>query len=74
MTHADDLQAVSVDEALIDVTSSVSNMKVLSVNGEHEDATSPDTAKELAESIRAQVKEVTGCTGKHTKFCQCHLK
>ncbi|KZV71579.1 DNA repair protein [Peniophora sp. CONT] len=50
MSVADDLQAVSVDEALIDVTSSVEQM------------VSSNPAKDFAESVRAQVKEATGCT------------
>lgn len=69
MTHADDLQAVSVDEALIDVTSTVSQMKVVSLDGEDhtkEDTLSSedlDPAKQLAEVIRAQVREATKCEG-----------
>ncbi|VDC00972.1 unnamed protein product [Peniophora sp. CBMAI 1063] len=50
MSVADDLQAVSVDEALIDVTSAVEQMA------------SSNPAKDFAESIREQVKETTGCT------------
>lgn len=57
MSHADDLQAVSVDEALIDVTSSVEAMQA-TVEGEE------DHAKGYAELIRAQVKNATGCDGK----------
>ncbi|KZT24009.1 DNA repair protein [Neolentinus lepideus HHB14362 ss-1] len=56
MSHADDLQAVSVDEALIDVSSTVAQMK-LSPQG----ATSEDPAKDLAELIRAQVRKTTSC-------------
>lgn len=56
MSHADDLQAVSVDEALIDVTSSVKAMASASeIDVEY--------AQEYAELIRAQVKKATGCTG-----------
>ncbi|RPD55674.1 DNA repair protein [Lentinus tigrinus ALCF2SS1-7] len=61
MAHADDLQAVSVDEALIDVTSSVARIRTeLAERLESSDDPS-DPAKDFAESIRAQVKKVTGC-------------
>ncbi|KAI9508820.1 DNA repair protein [Russula earlei] len=59
MSCADDLQAVSVDEALIDVTSTVGQMKVEPTSGD--DGASVDIAKELAESMRAKIKAVTGC-------------
>jgi DNA repair protein REV1 len=61
MSHADDLQAVSVDEALIDVTSTVAQMTVVSRNDD--DNISPNIAKELAESMRTQIKAATGCEG-----------
>ncbi|KAG7442234.1 DNA repair protein [Guyanagaster necrorhizus] len=54
MTHADDLQAVSVDEALIDVTSIVNRLRAKAKGV-------VDPAKELAETIRAEVKKSTGC-------------
>ncbi|KAE9408827.1 DNA repair protein [Gymnopus androsaceus JB14] len=58
MTHADDLQAVSVDEALIDVTLAVDRLR----EGAKTESTCPyDPAKELAELIRKQVKDSTGC-------------
>jgi DNA repair protein REV1 len=67
MSHADDLQAVSVDEALIDVTSTVAQMTVVptSLDGD-DDSISPDIAKELAESMRTQIKAVTGCEGTYS--------
>jgi DNA repair protein REV1 len=62
MSHADDLQAVSVDEALIDVTSSVIKLK------ESHSSSGPapvlDHAKLLAETIRNQIREVTHCEGR----------
>ncbi|KAI9069486.1 DNA repair protein [Trametes sanguinea] len=61
MAHADDLQAVSVDEALIDVTSSVARIRAElaeRTDGVQEDA---DPAQDFAEAIRAQVRKVTGC-------------
>ncbi|KAF7970196.1 hypothetical protein HWV62_24846 [Athelia sp. TMB] len=54
MTHADELEAVSVDEALLDVTSSTAQFAAA-----HPDATDP--AKEFADAIRTEVKEATGC-------------
>jgi DNA repair protein REV1 len=64
MAHADDLQAVSVDEALIDVSTCVEN-----ANTSTEDETMgvlpiKDHARDLAESIRQQVQDATGCTGR----------
>ncbi|KAJ4482400.1 hypothetical protein J3R30DRAFT_2167635 [Lentinula aciculospora] len=56
MTHADDLQAVSVDEALIDVTLAVNHLR-----GTCKDGDFYDPAKALAEQIRKQVRESTGC-------------
>ncbi|TDL15610.1 hypothetical protein BD410DRAFT_103283 [Rickenella mellea] len=51
MSHADDLQAVSVDEALIEVTSIISRM---TTQGD-------DPAKRYAELLRKKVKLATGC-------------
>ncbi|KAJ7118926.1 hypothetical protein C8R44DRAFT_841304 [Mycena epipterygia] len=57
MSHADDLEAVSIDEALIDVTTAVSRLRSAAAR-----AGSPhDPAKDFAESIRAEVKEATAC-------------
>ena len=64
MSHADDLQAVSVDEALIDVTTGVELMKA-GAAGRSGDNSLMDPAKELAETIRDQVKKATGCEGEH---------
>jgi DNA repair protein REV1 len=64
MSYADDLQAVSVDEALIDVTSTVAQVRVIPTDAnDDDDNTSTDIAKELAESMRAQIKATTGCNG-----------
>lgn len=54
MTHADELEAVSVDEALLDVTSSTD--KYAAAHPEVD-----DPAKGFADVIRSQVKEATGC-------------
>ncbi|KAK7062843.1 deoxycytidyl transferase [Paramarasmius palmivorus] len=64
MSHADDLQAVSVDEALIEVTSTVERLRAKAnaeVDPFSDKPSSFDPAKELAESIRAQVRKATGC-------------
>ncbi|KAF9009538.1 hypothetical protein BDQ17DRAFT_1421710 [Cyathus striatus] len=57
MTLADDLQAVSVDEALIDVTSTVSQQR----GRIGSEGSQIDPAKDFAETIRAQVRKMTNC-------------
>lgn len=64
MSHADDLQAVSVDEALIDVTTTVDQQRPQTRN----DDAPYDPAKDLAETIRAQVRQATGCEGSFFNF------
>lgn len=61
MAHADDLQAVSVDEALIDVTGSVNRIRAEMARSQDLSASRADHAKGFAEAIRAQVRKVTGC-------------
>ncbi|KAJ7772122.1 hypothetical protein DFH07DRAFT_937776 [Mycena maculata] len=57
MSHADEVEAVSIDEALIDVTGAVSRLRSAAAH-----AGSPhDPAKDFAERIRAEVKEATAC-------------
>nr|XP_018263083.1 uncharacterized protein I303_04574 [Kwoniella dejecticola CBS 10117]OBR85241.1 hypothetical protein I303_04574 [Kwoniella dejecticola CBS 10117] len=59
MGYADDLQAVSVDEALIDVTSAV-NAKAMAPEGASRRPRDP--AIEVAEQIRDEVRKLTdGC-------------
>lgn len=57
MSHADDLQAVSVDEALIDVTDRIAQLKR---SGPPENSQF-DPAKDYAETIRAEVRNLTSC-------------
>ncbi|KAG0706469.1 hypothetical protein DFH29DRAFT_798311 [Suillus ampliporus] len=57
MRHADDIQAVSVDEALIEVTTSVARCAIRPSSLAFVD----DPAKSLAEQIRSEVKNGTGC-------------
>jgi len=64
MSHADDLQAVSVDEALIDVTSTVNQLRPQARNED----TPYDPAKDLAEMIRTQVRQATSCEGSFLVF------
>ncbi|KZT11147.1 DNA repair protein [Laetiporus sulphureus 93-53] len=61
LAHADDLQAVSVDEALIDVTCSVRRINREIANSQDPAASPADPARDFAEVIRAQVKKATGC-------------
>jgi DNA repair protein REV1 len=67
MGYADELQAVSVDEALIDVTSAVRAKEM--APEEHTDIEpgqapkSRDVALELAEMIRNDVRKLTDCEG-----------
>ncbi|KAJ6531915.1 hypothetical protein B0H19DRAFT_1273095 [Mycena capillaripes] len=57
MSHADDIQAVSIDEALIDVTTAVSRLRSAAAR-----AGSPhDPAKDFAEHIRSEVRQATQC-------------
>jgi len=59
MTHADDVQAVSVDEALIDVTMSLEEFR----NQARYTESLGDPA-EFAELIRAEVRKATTCESK----------
>ena len=73
MRHADNLQAVSVDEALIDVTSSVARIRTeLAERGDAIDDAG-DPAKDFAEAIRAQIRKVTSCEGSSTPPFQCSV-
>jgi DNA repair protein REV1 len=56
MAHADDVQAVSVDEALIEATSAVARYATAH-------PACADPAKEFAEVLRGMVRDVTGCEG-----------
>jgi DNA repair protein REV1 len=62
MSYADDVQAVSVDEALIDVSSTVTQLRARA----SQDSSTFDPAKDFAETIRAQVWKATGCEGTST--------
>ncbi|KAJ3911081.1 hypothetical protein F5877DRAFT_86503 [Lentinula edodes] len=61
--HADDLHAVSVDEALIDVTMTVNRLRETSKSRNLSGSVLPqyDPAKALAERIRSQARESTRC-------------
>ena len=66
MSHADDLQAVSVDEALIEVTSSIARIRAELVEGADAADETNDPAQDFAEAIRSQVRKATNCEGKST--------
>jgi hypothetical protein len=63
MSYADDLQAVSVDEALIEVTSRVQTAEAAAADDEDPSSQQQDQALALAEVIRTRVKHATGCVG-----------
>jgi DNA repair protein REV1 len=69
MRHADDIQAVSVDEALIEVTTSVSRCAIRPSSLAFVD----DPARSLAEQIRSEVREGTGCEGFSYQCVRRHL-
>jgi DNA repair protein REV1 len=71
MAYADELEAVSVDEALIDVTSRVNALAQapLEFGGVEEGMTqaahpAEDPVRLLAEKIRDDMRKATGCEGK----------
>jgi DNA repair protein REV1 len=61
MAVADDLQAVSVDEALLDVTNAVTNLKAQAQSLNTAVTLTHDYAKDLAEMLRSQIVEATQC-------------
>lgn len=64
MKHADDLQAVSVDEALLDVSHAINRNRRKFNEGEHAyEIDPPDHAMDLAELIRDETRRETGCEG-----------
>lgn len=58
VAYSDKIQAVSIDEALLDVSSRV--MRLQSTAAEKEGAET-DWAKAVAETIRDDVRAATGC-------------
>lgn len=77
MGYADELQAVSVDEALIDVTGAVATREAAPEEAEEmrdeEDGVAEsgprpkrDAAVEIAEKIRDEIRKETGCEGGST--------
>ncbi|KAI0263781.1 hypothetical protein BC834DRAFT_792356, partial [Gloeopeniophorella convolvens] len=55
------LQAVSVDEAPIDVTSTAAQMRMVRTDDDDDEEAPVDNAREFADSIRAQIRDATGC-------------
>jgi len=66
MSYADEVQAVSIDEALIDVSQRVSELEQAPPEMHLDSQTRPDYAKLLAEDIRADMREATDCEGELT--------
>lgn len=67
LSFTDELQAVSVDEALLDVSHAVANLKVQTLS-QDPSAITADFAKVLAEQIRARLLEVTQCQGLYIPY------
>jgi hypothetical protein len=63
MSYADDMQAVSVGQALIYVSSTVENTRRHAAAVNRDAARTPGLPKELAETIRAKVRNATCCEG-----------
>ena len=72
---SDNIQAVSVDEALIDVTNVIEDFKARYVNKRPNitvtEVASHDFAKEYAEFLRYQIKDITGCESRHLWITYC---
>lgn len=66
LQHADDVQAVSVDEALIDVTTAVRELGPEHCPSSISKSCDHDLAKVFAESLRTRIREATGCEGRRT--------
>jgi DNA repair protein REV1 len=62
LSYADELQAVSVDEALLDVSHAVANLKVQMLS-QYPENVERDFSKVLAEQIRERILGSTGCQG-----------
>ncbi|KAG8803064.1 deoxycytidyl transferase [Serendipita sp. 398] len=60
LSFSDELQPVSVDEALLDVSNTVANLKAQTL-AENPSAVTIDFTKQLAELIRAKLLQMTGC-------------
>jgi DNA repair protein REV1 len=72
MSYADDLQAVSVDEALIEATDAVRARREV-LNLELGDDHGQDSAKVVAESIRDAIRDATGCEGVYDRNSRSHV-
>jgi len=66
MSYADEVQAVSIDEALVDVSQRVAELEQAPPEMHLDSQTRPDFAKLLAEDIRADMREGTDCEGEST--------
>lgn len=72
MSYADEVQAVSIDEALIDVTQRVAELEQAPPELNERSDVAQDFAKLLAEDIRADMREATDCEGENQVYSrQC---
>lgn len=65
------MQAVSVDEALIDVTTAVTELSHNHCASSVSKQCDHDPAKALAENLRTRIREATGCEGRQTMLNTC---
>ena len=63
MSYADEVQAVSIDEALVDVTQRVLELEQAPPDFNESSNEARDYAKLLAEDVRADMREATDCEG-----------
>lgn len=71
MSYADEVQAVSIDEALVDVTQRVLELEQAPPELNEQSDSVRDYAKLLAEDIRADMREATDCEGARRDFGRC---
>lgn len=72
MSLSDDLQAVSVDEALIDVSSAIDNLRSRAMESGQMQLESYEI--QMAENIRDKVRVETGCEGESIYIIQLHSR
>lgn len=68
MSYADEVQAVSIDEALVDVTQRVLELEQAPPELNEQSDSVRDYSKLLAEDIRADMREATDCEGEQHSF------
>jgi DNA repair protein REV1 len=73
MSYADEVQAVSIDEALVDVTQRVAELEQAPPELNERSDVAQDHAKLLAEDIRADMREATDCEGENQVYSRQYL-